>query len=201
MRHNCSHINKEEWNLLSAFINGDRIAAREFFEKYGGIIKYAVGKVDTEGMVIDKEDLFQEAIIHILRDDKKIIRDFEGKSKFSTYLYIICWRYAKKMAKKNNNMCGKETSLPEEIPAPLMEETEVWDADQKKALLEGVEQLNEDKQLFIRLMFYDSRSTSEIMAVFDYTSPNSVYSKRNKIITELKKITKKIMKTKDYFDD
>jgi hypothetical protein len=50
-------------------------------------------------------------------------------------------------------------------------------------------------------MFYDRRSTSEIMAIFNYTSPNSVYSKKNKVITELKEIIEKIMKTKDYFDD
>lgn len=183
-----------EWNLLQNFLAGEPQAARMFFEKYGGIIKYAVGKVGIKTPVMDREDLFQEMIAYILNDKMKVVRDFKGKCKFSTYLYTVCQRYGIKRAGKENDLFRREEYSPSEveIPAELAEQTEVWDEYQKEALLQAIEQLDEDSLLFIRMMFYDSRSTPEIMIIFGWTSPNSVYSKKNKIIRKLRKIIRKI---------
>ena len=190
-----NYSNKDaDGNFLPAFLCGDPKAVKNFFEKYGGIIKYAVGKVDIKTTVIDKEDLFQDMISYILKNNMKVIRDFKGNCMFSTYLYIICRRYAIKKAKKARYPLVEElVSLPEELPAPLIEETEVWDEDQKEALLQAIEQLDENSQIFIRMMFYDNRPTSEIMNCFGWNTPNSVYSRKNKTIVKLKKIVKKYL--------
>jgi len=192
MQKNCSNIDGE-WNLRSAFLGGDPKAARVFFDKYGGIIKYAVGKVDLKSNVIGAEDLFQDTITYILKDDMKVVRDFKGNCKFSTYLYTICRRYAIKKARKESHMFSKEASLPENLPAPLIEQIDIRDEDQKGALLQAIGQLDENSQIFIRMMFYDHRPTSEIMSFFGWNSPNSVYSKKNKIIIKLRKIIRKIL--------
>jgi RNA polymerase sigma factor (sigma-70 family) len=128
----------------------------------------------------------------------KIIRDFKGHCKFSTYLYLVCRRYAIKKTRKESHMLPGEGSSPlhEELPAPLIEETGVWDEDQKKALREAIEKLDENSQIFIRMMFFDNRSTPEIKVFFGWNSPNSVYGKKNKIITKLRKIIGKILKNK-----
>lgn len=188
MRSNGSNSDDER-NLLLAFLRGDPDAARSFFERYGGIIRYAVNKVDITTPVIGREDLFQDTICYLLENDKKVIRDFKGKCKFSTYLYIICRRYAMRKARKYNNPPVEgEYALPEELPAPLIEETEAWDEEQKRALLYAIKQLDEDSQLFVRLMFYDNKSALEIMKIFGWSSLNSVYSKKNKIINKLREI-------------
>jgi RNA polymerase sigma factor (sigma-70 family) len=185
----------DELNLLSAFVQGDPEAAKIFFKKYGGIIKHAVGKADIKGNVIDREDLFQDLITYILNDDMKIVRDFRGKCKFSTYLYTICRRYAIKKVSRESKIHSGDEALPSqsELPITLIEQTEIWDEDQKKALHKAIEKLDEDSQIFIRMMFYDIRSTSEIMIFFGWNSPNTVYSKKNKIIAKLRKMTRKIL--------
>jgi len=182
----------DEQRLLSAFLSGNLKAIRVFFKRYGGIIKHAVGKINIKGNLIEREDLFHEAVIYILKNDMKIVREFKGKCKFSTYLYTVCRRFAIKMAKKEHRMLlKKETSLsPEELPAVFVEQFEVYDENQKKALLQAIEELDVNSQIFINMMFYDNRTTSEIMNFFDWSSPNSVYGKKNKIITKLRKILK-----------
>jgi len=195
MGRNCSNKDEEQ-KIISGFLSGDPKAARMFFEKYGGIIRHAVGKADIKGNMMDREDLFQDAITYILKDNMKIVRDFKGQCMFSTYLYLICRRYAiKKTRKEGLRLPGEGAShLIEGLPAPLIDETEVWDEDQKMALGEAIEKLDENSQIFIRMMFFDSRSTAEIMDFFGWNSPNSVYGKKNKIITKLRKIIGKILK-------
>lgn len=200
MRQNCSNKDDER-KVISGLLSGDPKGARIFFEKYGGIIKHAVGKADIKNNIMEREDLFQDAITYILKNNMKVIRDFKGNCKFSSYLYLICRRYAIKKTNKESRMLSGEgaSSLPEELPAPLIDETEVWDEDQKKALSVAIEKLDENSRIFIRMMFFDNRSTNEIMDFFGWNSPNSVYGKKNKIITKLRKIIGKILKKQGSF--
>jgi RNA polymerase sigma factor (sigma-70 family) len=192
MQNNGSNKDGER-NLLSDFLRGDPKAVRTFFEKYGGIIRYAVNKVDIKTPVIDREDIFQDVIVYLLKNKEEIIGKFQYKCKFSTYLYIVCRRHVMRMAGKYNHpLVEGEGSLPKEFPALLIEETGVSSDDQEEALLQAIKQLDEDSQLFIRLMFYDNRSVVDIMKIFGWSSPNSVYSKKYKIIKRLQQILTEI---------
>ncbi len=144
---------------------------------------------------MNREDLFQDVITYILNDDMKIVRYFRGKCKFSTYLYTICRRYAIKKVSRESKIHSGDEALPSqsELPIALIEQTEIWEEDQKKSLHKAIEKLDEDSQIFIRMMFYDIRSTSEIMIFFGWNSPNTVYSKKNKIIARLRKLTRKML--------
>ncbi len=187
---------KVESGLLTAFIEGDRRASRAFLQKYGGIIKYVVGKIVPKGYVVDTEDLFNEVIAYIFANKKRIILDFKQKCKFSTYLYIISRRYALKKVKQETKIPNAHVSSPqvENLPAKLMEETEEWDEEVKKALPLAIKQLDKNGQLFIKMYYVDNRSMSDIMRMFNWESTNSVYSKKSRILYKLRKNMKKILK-------
>lgn len=183
----------DELNLLASFIKGDLQATRIFFERYGGIIQYAVNLIDIEDTAIDREDLFQEVILYLLENDKKVLRAFKGKGKLSSYLFIVSRRYALRVSDKGRKrqIKGADNILLKEIPASLVEKNGSWSEEQEKALEQAIKRLSLEDQLFIRMLVYDKRPISEIMRIFpELKSPNSVYSKKSKIIEKLKKIIK-----------
>lgn len=194
---------KEISNLL---LDDPEKGNRLFFERYGGTIKKAVSKAYfkySKKNVMDMEDLLQDTLCYILKKMKKIIDDFKGKGncKFMTYLFVICLRYAiREVQDEWSHKFPLGEKDPNEIPDFLCIETEVSNEEQIKALEQAIEQLNEDEKIFIKMMFYDNRSTSVIMIFFGWKSPNTVYSKKHKIIAKLKKIIRKILK-KDYSDE
>jgi RNA polymerase sigma factor (sigma-70 family) len=187
---------KVESRLLTEFIEGDRQATKVFLREYGGIIKYVVGKIAPKGNVVDAEDLFNEVFAYLFENKKKIILDFKQKCKFSTYLYLISRRYALKKVKEETKVPNALASSPqvEDLPSKLMEETEEWDEEVKKALPLAIQQLDENTRLFIKMYYVDNRSINDIMRMFNWESPNSVYSKKNRVLQKLRKNMKKILK-------
>jgi len=187
--------NDDEQSLLAKFLAGDTEAINEFFRRYGGIIMCVVGKINTKGPVIDPQDLFNEIVVFILENKQKIISDFKFKCKFSSYFFLISRRYALKKVKEENRQPGsKDTVKSEELPASLLEEAVVWDDDVKKVLPIALEYLSENEKIFITMYYYHGRTVTEIMRMFKWSSPNSVYSKKNRIIKKLQKHIKKILK-------
>lgn len=185
-----------EKDLLLAFVSGDQEATEKFFIEYGGIVKYAVGKLVVKGNVLDKDDLFLETISYILDNKEKIVRSFKYKCKFSTYLYLICRRYAVKKLREEDNIPRSDIFSPsvEELPDSIIEEEKTWDEDTKKILPQVIEQLDENSQLFIKMHYFEKKSINDIMHIFGWNSPNSVYSKKNRIINKLRKNMRKLLK-------
>lgn len=109
----------------------------------GGIIRYVMNLIDIKGTGIDREDLFQEVILYLLENDKKVLRDFKGKCKLSSYIFIVSYRYALRVSDKERKRHIKEADniLLGEIPASLIEKNEVWNEEQEKALEQAIKGL------------------------------------------------------------
>lgn len=185
----------EEKKLIEDFLSGDRKAAHHFFEKYGGIIKHAVLSVGIKSSAFDYDDLFNETVAYILKDNKKAVRAFkgEGNCKLSTYLYTISRRFAIGIAVKENKYAKNMCDIPsEELPEALCEEAEIFEEHHRDALRDAISECNKDTQLFIKMMFFHNRPTSEIMESFGWTS-NTVYSQKNKVVNKLRKKVRKIL--------
>ena len=196
MGENHSNRSKER-ELISNFLSGGALGARTFFEEYGGIIKHVALSIGLKSNAADADDLFMDAVEYLLKDDKKAVRYFKGKSRFSTYLYVICRRFVISKAVKESRATKRMINVePDLLPSQFFEESEVWDDEKREALNAAIKTLKKDSQLFIRMMFYDKRPTAEIMKVFELNSENSVYSRKNKLITKIKKVAGKILKEK-----
>lgn len=67
----------------------------DLFKKYKAVIDAVVKAVCREfGFREDAEDFRQDVYVHVLEKDAAVLRDFEGRSKLSTYLYVIVKRKA-----------------------------------------------------------------------------------------------------------
>lgn len=193
MEDTFSHIDEkiQEKELLSGILSGKRDGARCFLEAYGGIIKKAVLSVGIRSNAVETEDLFMGAVENLLRNDMKAVRSFNGKCKFSTFLFAICRRHAISTARHEH--LRKNEPFTECTPIDIFDDIESIDETQRAALLEAINRCDIDTQLFIRMMFFDQRSTTEIMRFFGWNSENTVYSKKNKTIEKLRKSMKKIL--------
>ncbi len=197
MEENHSYKN-EERKLIEDFLNEDGKAIRLFFEKYGGIIKHAILSVDLKGVMMDYDDLFNEAVTYILQDKMHVIRIFKGECKLSTYLYTICRRFAVSKVIPEGCYAKNISSIPsEELPDSFCEEMEIFSTQYKEALSNAINECDKDTKIFIQMMFYHNRSTTEIIESFGWGSENTVYSKKNKVINKLKKNIRKQLLQKE----
>jgi RNA polymerase sigma factor (sigma-70 family) len=152
------------------------------------MIKHAVNSIDIRNQVQTKDDLFMDAVAHILKYDMRVLRLYRGKSKFSTYLYTVCRRHVMAQATRENALSSKMSEMPlESIAGEMPDVMNESDGRAILALRYAISVCDENTQLFIKAMFYDKRPCNEIMRLFGWNSENSVYSKKNKTIAKLKK--------------
>jgi RNA polymerase sigma factor (sigma-70 family) len=181
----------EENDLLNGVIADDAKSAREFFKRYGGLIRHAIRSIRICSDAIQEDDIFHDAIAHILEDDKKVIRNFKGNCSFSTYLYTVCRRFALNVAARENRIsCNSEELLPEEMPAGFSEDSGGIDEDSRKSFREAYSKLNTKDQLIVKMIYFDERSTEEVMKFFNWDG-STVYSQKNKVRAKLVKLIKR----------
>jgi len=61
-------------DLLNGLFAGDENSARLFFKRYGGLIRYAVRSIRLRSDAIKEEDLFNESVVHLLDNNKKVLK-------------------------------------------------------------------------------------------------------------------------------
>lgn len=81
-------IDKLNKNLIQKVLTGDNSAALEFIKLAEPLVWGALFKYDQLSEE-EREDLFQEVFLKLFNNNKKRIKLWKGKSKFSTYLYMI----------------------------------------------------------------------------------------------------------------
>jgi DNA-directed RNA polymerase specialized sigma24 family protein len=178
--------------LIEGLLSGDREGVRLFFREYGGIIRKAVDSVGIKDRAISSDDLFMAAVENLLQNDMKAVRSFKGYSKFSTYLYTICRRHALSLAGPPFPP-GTMEEFTDNIPAGICDEIGIFDERRKKALAKAIRQCDAKLQIFIRMMFFEEKSTDEIREFFGWNSDNTVFSKKNKVIARLRKMVRRLL--------
>lgn len=207
-----SYINEEF--PLDLFLSGDPKAGRLFFEKYGGLIRNAVLKIRINSDAVKHDDVFNGAIVHLFDNDKKVLRVFKGGCTLSSYIFKVSYNYALSIANKENGLTGKFDKTPideldsignekwmlhnsdvapvEELLAEIFGEISI-DVKMIEALRKAFKMLPQKDQNFLDMIFVYKRPTEEIMIEYELNSPNSVYSKKNKLLSKLKKLIRKIL--------
>ena len=125
----------------------------------------------------DREDLFQEILYNAWRS----YASFEGRSKFSTWLYRVALNTAFHQTRKDK-FFGKLTELDkiEHYPAPEPEE------DKSHALWWAIGKLDELEKSIV-LLYLDELSYKEISEITGLTE-NNVGVKLNRIKIKMKKL-------------
>ena len=81
-------IDKLNVKLIKKVLDDDKSAILEFINLSEPLIWGALYKYD-QFSDLEREDLFQDIFVKLFSNDKKRIRMWQGKAKFSTYLYMV----------------------------------------------------------------------------------------------------------------
>ena len=81
-------IDKLNHNLIQKVLDNDNSAVIEFIKLAEPLVWGALYKYDQLSQE-EREDIFQNIFLKLFSNEKRRIKMWKGKSKFSTYLYMI----------------------------------------------------------------------------------------------------------------
>jgi len=173
---------EEEYKYIRALLENDYKILNEMYKKFLPKIEAIVLK--NNGNKDDAFNIFQEALIIILRKSQQL--GFELTSKFSTFLYGICWKlWLKELKKKKINQL---INLPDEALSitDLLEEL-MKEEERYQLLLEKLKELSEKCQEIILLRLKKIKF-KDIADTMGYENENTAIQKHFKCKKQLIKL-------------
>jgi RNA polymerase sigma factor (sigma-70 family) len=183
-----------ERQILEGLLSGTKEGIGTFLNEYGWYIRKAVDSAGVVDPAFTLEELYWMAIEHFLENREKIIKAFKGNSQFHTYLYVVLYRFTLRTQKVRERLNAVKTIC--DFPPMNGKDDGIFSTEEKRALKKAISQLRPNDQVFVRMLFYENRSTMEMMNHFKWTSKNTVYSQKNKINAKLKKLIRRILQIK-----
>lgn len=158
--------------------------AEKQFEKYiaeHGRLIHKVCRIYA-GTEADREDLFQEIIIHVW----KAFPGFRGQSRFSTWLYRVAINTAiTGLRKKKPSIVSYE---PATLPHPKAETATAAEEEQLDMLYRAINALNEIEKAII-MLYMEEKSYEEMEDILGIKQA-TLRVKMNRIKDKLRQITK-----------
>jgi len=136
------------------------------------------------------EEVAQDAFIKAYKN----LESFQGKSKFSTWLYKIVYFACLDELKRANRTFNPEDI--EKLPAIELDDTKsglenLEDADRSQLIKDALAKLNEQERVILTLFYFEEQSLKELSQILDMT-PNNVKVKlfraRKKMAVFLKNV-------------
>ena len=177
--------NTEEQVYIKRMKDGDPAPYAFIVDKYKHMAYTIALKIarNTE----DAQDVAQESFIKAFQQ----IRQFEGKSKFSTWLYTIVYRTAISKLKENKI---KTISISDSITEnyshshAIPQLDQLQSADEQRYVKLAIERLPETEGLLITLYYMNENSVKEIQEITGLSLPNikiKLFRARKKLEKEL----------------
>jgi len=168
----------EEAQIIEQIRKGNTNAFSKLVTKYQDVVFSIALKVLRNRE--EAEEIAQEAFIKAYRS----VHTFQGKSKFSTWLFTINYNTCISHVRKNK----LRTTGIDQIQAIDEEEEadfgEFQQEDRVKYLEKALKQLSEDEYLLIVLYYYEDQSVEEISQVTGLSESNvkvKLFRARNKL--------------------
>ncbi|PCE66451.1 RNA polymerase sigma factor [Sediminicola luteus] len=173
-----------EQDCIEAVLKGDSRAYAPLVTQYQSMV-YGIG-LNVLKDAAQAEDLAQEVFIKAY----KSLGSFEGKSKFSTWLYRIAY-YAALDAKKKRDRRGVQAW--EEVHEKKMGESPAleghWEEDPKKRMIKtAMGLLPADQKTIIELFYFEELSLKEIAQALGMSDNNvkvKLHRARKRLYTAL----------------
>lgn len=179
--------------LMLKVRSGDTEKLGLLFERYNRILYnyfFRMTNCKTES-----EDLVQNVFVRML----KYSYTFEGKGKFSTWMYSIARNvYIDHYRKSKRNGIIDEFAQPDELPNGISNEEHSDRSEYQIALMKtAMDQLGDDKREILVLSRYQGLRYQEISEILD-CSVSAVKVRAFRALNELKKIVSDLEKRHDY---
>ncbi len=95
----CDLDNLTDQQIIDYLIKGDgRVIHYLFYEKCGTMFGYIIKEVFS--YKVEKDELVNELYLYLSEDNWKKVREFEGRSKLTTWLSVISVRFLSKRKKE-----------------------------------------------------------------------------------------------------
>ncbi|WP_299669387.1 sigma-70 family RNA polymerase sigma factor [uncultured Polaribacter sp.] len=140
----------------------------------GIIIKICRAYTDSQE---DFEDFYQEACLQIWKSRNA----FQGKSKWSTWIYRVTLNVCLTLVKKK-----RKRGYSQEIRNEALEDNKAFENEDLNLLYAAIKKLSEIDRAII-LLHLEENSHKEIAAIIG-TSPNNIAVRINRIKKQLKKL-------------
>lgn len=163
------NTNQTDTFYINAILEGDTNAYATLIDKYKNMV-YSL----SLKMLIQKEEAEEAAQDSFIKAYTNLSK-FEGKSKFSTWLYKITYRNCLDRIKKNRNQ-HKLIDI-NEITVNFIKDAEtVLDSiekeERKKLLKECLNKLDEEERTILWLYYFDEMSLKEIVSITSLSLSN-----------------------------
>ncbi len=177
------HENTEKY-CLEKVLQGDKQSFSWIVDKYKDMVYTMCVRMLSS--VEDAQEAAQDVFVKVYRS----IGNYQGRSKFSTWVYRITYNHCISILRKK----VKVIDLVDHIPADSIDEGaldaihELKGGDRSKFVQKAIESLPETDALVITLYYYEDLSLEEIEEVTGLSSSNirvKLHRSRQKICAEL----------------
>lgn len=177
---------QEELEYIRRVRNGDHTAYAVLVDRYK-TLAYSIA-LKVLGNEEDAEDVAQEGFIKAYQQ----LQQFEGKSKFSTWLYTIVYRTALAKAKEMKHKTFSITqqfkdTFTNDYSAPQL--TLMQANDEQRSVNAAINRLPESEALLVMLYYVNENSIKEIQEITGLSAANikiRLFRARKKLERELK---------------
>jgi|GEM_PF-4242363 len=172
--------------LINKVLEDNNSSVIEFIKLIEPLIWGALYKYDQLSES-DREDLFQEIILKLFSNNKKRIRMWEGKSKFSTFLYKVAVNTILDYIKSAGYNKSKNYDSIEniEITSHFTDFADIY------SLKQAIKSLKENEKHVIELFYFNQMKEKEI-AEHLQKSINTISSLKFRAIKKLKQFLEEI---------
>ena len=186
---------KTDQFYIDRVLNGDSNAFAPLINRYKDLIFTLVIKI-----VKNREDAEEVAQDSFIKAYQKL-DSFEGKSKFSTWLYTIAYRNAlTKVRKKQLETTDIDSYVldnhKDDHDFPQLEA--IKSGEQQKYVRKAIDRLGETDSLLITLFYLHDNSIEEIQEITEMSQSNvkvRLFRARKKLHSELSVLLKEEVKT------
>lgn len=168
--------------LIQACIDRDEGAWKKFLERYSALIYHVIWKTlrneaqDIGAMGIEVEDICSNVLSQVIAGDFKLLKTFEWRCKFSTWLGIITYRTTRQTLHRNrrvvfslDNYNGNADSmlmLKDIIPDRRMRPSEHLELKEARQIVhEALAGLPPRDQLVLKFFYFEGKKYAEIAQI------------------------------------
>ena len=165
--------------LIQACIGGEKGAWEEFLRRYNALIYHIIWKTlrnegsDPSGSAVEVEDVCAEVLSQVVSANYRMLREFEWRCKFSTWLSIVTYRTCLQAITRarhgayslDDTAHGGESGLAlrdiiaDDRPQAL---AELQLAETKEKVLQALTSLPARDQLVLKLFYFEGKKYSDI---------------------------------------
>jgi len=164
-------VDREQDNIyIQSVLNGDREAFAFLVDKYQSMVFTLALRISKNRE--EAEEISQDTFIKAYQS----LKSFQGKAKFSSWLYRIVYNTGISHLRKQDQgrIYLDETDIPETLYTDSKRNHESLSRTEREKYLElALDSLKEDERMFIILYYYEERDLNEIAQIAGITKTNT----------------------------